>query len=842
MRKSPLYAALFAGLALASAADTAPEQTWRYFAVDAADNPFPNQACITNGAAWALAVDNVDAEARTLRIACKSTYENAYLTPPGSAPTLDLRGAVHDAEGVAYTIAKIAPKALGGDSTKGTAAAVVTPGTLTGDFTAAFAGFKVDAEGATIEEAFANYAAITIDEPNLKGTLRGNLVPRTEASVRLTVRVPRAVGIDSWALASSRSTGTFTGDSFLSVQALAGNGLSNSKFDGVLNLPAVTTLGAYSFGGNSPGFSEIQLSAEARALARLDAGCGGWMTGTTNLVLGFAAQNVVAKDAFNWLQNLRRVEFTGHPPTFAADAANVFTGPAMDALTFVVPPSAAWAAYLAPFAASGDFVRWSPDAIRAWRAEHPEGPIVIGTVNGNVFKGNTRQYLAVADRVSSWIGLDFDRAHGDAVDTTFEIDDAAPFHVALRLSARAGAGGAFAGWYGDVPDGERLATTRVLRAADPARWTFARFTHPWTLTREGADAVLDNGAFRILATVSDEAAGTLTLGRKAACTLYAPDNAGDGVLDLGGAIAEADGRAWRIVSLGVTGSLLVSASGDAVPGARIFVSPGTLNAVGANQLFHATNRRATYEAVLFDEPAATGGPAGWFFSDQKKLRRVVFRCPKFTFTGGLDGMLYNSQVNGTDVGWWTLDGVKTFGTGANNDLKKDGRDAARLRGSLRLPFATAVGAHAFQINALGEALIGYGDAHAQVVALGAHAFNDAGLTNLVLNAAPTLAVGADACAALPNLASVVYLGPVVNADAFAAVLASATAEKPVTVYASALLGWDKAPYLDAPTDEERTQAPARLLGVWRGEGAAVRAWVCHRPSPFDPKGTLLRLR
>lgn len=45
-------------------------QTWRYFAANAADNPHPGQACITNGAAWALAVDVVDADARTLRIAC----------------------------------------------------------------------------------------------------------------------------------------------------------------------------------------------------------------------------------------------------------------------------------------------------------------------------------------------------------------------------------------------------------------------------------------------------------------------------------------------------------------------------------------------------------------------------------------------------------------------------------------------------------------------------------------------------------------------------------------------------------------------------------------------------
>ena len=46
-------------------------------------------------------------------------------------------------------------------------------------------------------------------------------------------------------------------------------------------------------------------------------------------------------------------------------------------------------------------------------------------------------------------------------------------------------------------------------------------------------------------------------------------------------------------------------------------------------------------------------------------------------------MFFGTLVGHTDVGWWTLDGVTTFGTGQNNNLKKDGRAASRLRGSCR---------------------------------------------------------------------------------------------------------------------------------------------------------------
>lgn len=831
-------------------------QTWRYFAADAADNPHPGQACITNGAAWALAVDVVDADARTLRIACAGTAANAYLTDPTSAPALDLRGTILGAdETETYTITKIAPRALGGDATKGTATAVVTPGTLTGDFEAWFAGFQVDADGTAIDECLANYATITVDEPNLTGKLKEKLVPRTNNPIRWTIHVPRATSIETGALTASKfgaplpdQTGTFTENSFTSVRSIDMNGMSNRKYDGVLHLPAIESIGSYGVSGTYPGYFDIQLGAETRSVRNLRTGSCGWMTNPTNLVVGLAAGNTVEKWAFTRFPRLRRVEFTGYPPNFTETAADVFTGPGIDAITFIVPPSAAWAAYLAPFAASRDFIRWPVDQIRAWRAEHPEGPIVIGTVNGNVFKSNTRHYLAVSDRISSWIDLDFDTAHGDTVETAFEIDDDAPFNVALRLTARADAatGGAFAGWYGDVPDGKSPDATLVLRDADFTRWAFARFTHPWTLTRDGdRNALLDNGTFRLQATV-DGATGTVTLGRDAACSLYAPDNTGDGVLDLGGTVTGTDGLAYRIVSLGGEGSLLSSAQNDTIPGARVLLTPGTLTSVGNAQLFHATNRRATYEAILFDEPTATGGPANWFFSDQRLLKYVVFRCPAFTFSTALDGMFYYSLVGHTDVGWWTLDGVKTFGTGRNNNLKMDnGRTASRLRGSLKLPSVTVISPHVLQDNNLGEAWLAHGDAKVQVLNIQSNAFNNAGITNLVLNAAPDLAVGEGAFLNLPNLKTVTYLGPVVNEDAFAAVLASATAAAPVTVYASTFLGWDKANYLAAPTADERANAPdgARILGVWRGPGGtAPLAWVCHRPSPFDPKRTVFLLR
>ena len=837
-------------------------QTWRHFAADAADNPQAGIACVTNGLGLALSVSVIDAEAHTLKVIGRSATENAYLADPDEGATLDLRGTVFGADAVeTWTIVAIDENALGADAMRGTATSVVTPGTLVGGVGRWFRCAVRDANGRDVHKA--DYTSITIDEPNVTGMLVSHLIPITRQALQWHIRVPLVTSIQEWSLSEDSSLfpstfGTFAEDSFLSVKEVRGNAMGKRKWSGLLNLPVVETIGAYAIGGMYPGYQDVRLAAEARSLKTAGGGCCGWLdSGPTNLVLGLAKGNTVENQAFYCLPNLRRVEFTGAPPNFAADATIVFLGGSgkekEKSVTFVVPPSAAWAAFLAPFQASGDFVRWSGDEIRAWRTAHPEGPIVIGTVSANVFRCTQTQYLAVSDRVSSWTGdFDFDATQGSVEAGAFEIDDMAPFNVALSLTARANDDAAFAGWYGDVPGGKCANATLVLREADPfhANWVFVRFTRPWTLTPdgEGNAVVLDNGLFRIQATV-DPATRSLTLGRGTPCSLYALDNVGDGILDLGGAISDTAGNVYRIVSFGTKQSVLSSSADDAVPGARAFVSPGTLTEVEAGQLFHATRKRATYETVVFDEPTATGGPCSWFFADQSKLQRVIFRCPAWTFPNTFDGMFYNTRVAATDVGWWNLDGVRTFGVGESNNMNKDYKVNGRrawLRGTLKLPSVTTISPCAFQTNALDGAWLGYGTSKSRVVEIKAAAFQASGITNLVLNAARTLTVGANAFADLPNLKIVTFLGPVVSGEAFAEILASATAEAPVVVYASESYGWGQAPYLAALTETELSAAPTgeTVLGIWRGPDGSggARAWVCHRDSPFARTGALLLIR
>ncbi len=839
--------------AMTACADDA--QSWRYFAADAEGNPHAGTACITNGTGWALAVSIANANTTKLRVTRQNASTSAFLSDPAALDTLDLRGAVTDAAGTAYRIVSLGEYSLGPDATRSTPKVFISPGTLTWAFEACFASAITDADGNTITPGVANYTHITIDEPNQTDRLCGSLLPNVNfAALRLTLHLPKVKRIEDNALTSTKNgsvgktniRGTFTSDSLASVTWIGGNGMSNRGFDGVLHLPVLEGVDSWAANGNDPGFYEVFAGAEARSVRQLDRGAFGWLNNLTNVVLGLAEGNTIASQVFSGNNKLKKVEFTGAPPNFKADAKDFITGPAEKAVTIIVPPTAAWEAYLAPFEASGDFVRWSAEEIAAARAANPTGPIVIGTVSGSVFCMQRTQLLAVSDRVSLWTGLEGgDAAYGDAVDATFVPDATAPLGVALRLTARAGARGTFAGWYGDVPDGKTLEPTLTLRTADSTCWRFARFTHPWTLTREGNAATLDDGVFRIQATVSDT---KLTLGRGSACSLYAADNTGSGVLDLGGAITDAAGTAYRIAEFNGNSSLS-SSKNDAIPGARVFVSPGTLAMGNWSQFFHATGRRPTYETIIFDEPTLTGAPQAWCFSEQTNLKYIIFRCPKMDFSVDFNGMLYHSQIGATDVGWWKLDGVKTFGTAGSLGYD-DGWTKARLRGELRLPAVTKIGTNALRSHALGGAWLGVGDKKNQVTSIGANAFKLSGISNLVINAAADLAVGENAFADTPNLKTVTYLGPVVNETAFAAILASATAAtdgtKPVVVYASAQQGWDKAEYLDTPTEDELAFAPAgeHVLGVYRGgaEAPAGLAWVCHKASPFDPKSTVFLLR
>lgn len=860
----------------ASAWADAPD--WRWYAADESGSPHPGVACISNGT-WVVAATMQNAEKRRLRIETNG-YENAYLNGVDNAETLDLRGTVMDATGGVCTITHVAQYALGADSVKGTAKAFVAPTTLECGLWGWFNGRPKDLNGQSIAEPTANYTNIVIDVPGWFEKIDGGQLPGTAQTLNWDLTLPKLLHVYAGALTESKhkakistQTGVFKTNSFLSVKTIGDNALSNRRFSGVLNLPQIETIGNWGAAGNGggdgkTGFTDIALSPTAKTLRYLGDGCLGWNPRLTNVVIGLAANNQISHQIFNGCGNLTRVEFTGAPPNFTEKAGYVVFNAAARATTFIVPNAEEWWNWLKTFEESGDFVRLSDEEVLAYHNANPGLPVRIGTVSTNVFHSAKEQYVAVAydmAAVDEWVT--YDSFFGDAVEIAScdfaPVDGKLPlgsdYSATLVAKPNAARGGTFLGWYGDVPGGkvtnETIAVSLAYRANGRRPWLFARFAHPWTVTVEadGKNAVADNGQFRIQATVSDSERRTLALGRDAACSFYAPDNTGDGVCDLGGAVTDASGEAWTFSALSWKGSAFSSAKDNSVPGASALVTPGTLGSWPNAQIFHASSCRATYETIIVDEPAATGTLCGWMFSDQKKLRRFIVRAPKFDFDAKLDGAFYGTQVKDTDMGWWDLPGLVRFGKVASDITVNlvGWNTSSAMHGALTLPSASVVGTRVFMNDGAIFALaLGTGGKNSRVTAIGGAAFqNCTGLTNVVLNAAADLSVGADAFAGASELKTVTYLGPVVDEDAFGKLLAgveASDADKPVRVYVSAFQGWAAAPYVSPVDESEKPYLPdgERVIGVYRAGAAAPggKAWICHRSSPFDPAGTMLIFR
>ncbi len=839
---------------------------WTFYAADTEGNPMSGMGCITDGT-WIIRADYKSEAAKTLILKPKSASENAHLNGLDHGDTLDLRGTIKSPDGsVTYWITHIDYNAFGGDATKGTVKNFIAPTTINGGLWGWFRGATKDAAGNTIPECSANYTNITIHVPGWFEEIATKQLPITPTPMNWDLELPDLRKINGESLirtvssnaCSKNVTGTFGPNTFPAVRYIGSNALSNNKFDGVLHLLRLEKTETYAVNGNSPGFTEVLLAPEKKSVVTLGVGSFGWLNNLTNVVLGLSPTNLLNSQVFVDNKNMARVEFTGSPPNFASGASNCFTGPGEKGIAFIVPWTKEWKAYLAPFEASGDFVRWSDAEIMAHRSAHPTGPLIIGTVKSSVFRSNATHYLALAESALVDVAdiLQYDTFFGDIVETNWSLDSEGrlPCGVDITFTARPNAanGGAFAGWYGDVPGGKCTNASMTIRLDTKPNgrkpWVFARFTHPWKLVEvNDGKGILSNGNFRINVQVNADA-GTVTPGLAKARTLYAADDTGHGVLDLGGPITDEAGTRYHIRDFGHCDGMFSSAAGT-TNGASVFVSSGSCTLFEASQIFHATSHRATYETIILDEPMATGALfTNWMFSDQKLLRHLVMRFGRIASSGGGNGVFYNNQIAATDFGWWDLPALTTLGNGLMFH-----QASAYCDGVLSLPSMSTVGTNVFLNNSkFSEIWLGHGSKKTQVASLGATAFKGcSGVTNLVINAASTLAVAEDTFAGASGLKTITYLGPAVDETAFANVLAGIAAvdtpEKPAIVYVSSNQpSWRDVTYLSALTDEEKAVAPQgeQVLGVYRAGAAAPsgKVWVCHRKSVFDPSYTTLILR
>ena len=527
-------------------------------------------------------------------------------------------------------------------------------------------------------------------------------------------------------------------------------------------------------------------------------------------------------------------------------------------MVFAVPRGdAAWEAVLAD---PNKLKRRLTEAEQeAFFVAHPGRHIPFGVVDKSVFRTRHDQLVAYNDQPGGCaLTIERDTFFDDAVAVT---SDRAPTAdgrympgTTVTLTATPNATGAFRRWYGDVPGGAADQATLTLTLTNDV-WLYCRFVHPWTLASDRKTA--SNGNFTVNCRDADASARTLALGNGTWGGLYAADDVGQGVCDLGGPVVlEGDATPWTFVKfLDAQGALCGLKHGKGA--ADTLLSPGTLRTMTGAQFLHHTSTpdARSYRMFIFDEPTMTGTWGGWATCGQFDLTRLILRLPSLTAFAG-DACLWNLPLSETKFDWWDLRGLTTLTATAWYGV--DWNVRAPASGRLSLPALRTVvcldkdgrGAALGKMPAVEAIALGGRTKADTVTNLCQGAFRrDKKLRSLTLYNGADLVVGAKPLEETPALREIWLQGPAPSGEAVSNLFSSVKAEatKPLKLYVSRLMkGWTTAAYLDAPTAAEKAEAPGeKVFAVYRGAGAAAetgKALVIHRAGPYDPANTILYLR
>ena len=707
-----------------------------------------------------------------------------------------------------------------------------------------------------------NYEEVVIDAPNL--TYVGSWSGPAVNQKYIVYNLPKVTAATAWMIYPNNDP--YFGDrcrfeeqNFKSVQKVLYRSFMKWNATGVLSLPS-----AYVFSNECLRacryMTEARLGTTATATMQFFSAAFYGNTALKKVTLGSAGG--VHFHAANVFANCPLEEVTLGGPVPTADDGLSVVWPDKDERTmvFAVPRGdAAWEAVLAD---PNKLKRRLTEAEQeAFFVAHPGRHIPFGVVDKSVFRTRYDQLVAYNDQPGGCaLTIERDTFFDDAVAVA---SDRAPTAdgrympgTTVTLTATPNATGAFRRWYGDVPGGVADQATLTLTLTNDV-WLYCRFVHPWTLAPDRKTA--SNGNFTVNCQVADASARTLALGNGKWGGLYAADDVGQGVCDLGGPVVlEGDATPWTFVKfLDAQGALCGLKHGKGA--ADTLLSPGTLRTMtgtGAQFLHHnSTPDARSYRMFIFDEPTMTGTWGGWATCGHSGLTRLILRLPSLTAFAG-DACLWDLPLSETKFDWWDLRGLTTLTAPAWHGVFWTWR--APASGRLSLPALRTVvyldmysrSAALAKMPAVEAIALGGRTKADTVTNLCQGAFtSDTKLQSLTLYNGADLVVGAKPLEGTPALREIWLQGPAPSGEAISNLFSSVKAEatKPLKLYVSRLMkGWTTAAYLDTPTDAEKAEAPGeKVFAVYRGAGAAAgtgKALVIHRAGPYDPANTILYLR
>ncbi len=486
-----------------------------------------------------------------------------------------------------------------------------------------------------------------------------------------------------------------------------------------------------------------------------------------------------------------------------------------------------------------------------------------GIVDASVFNTAHRQFVGSVD-LSRYLTPMFscgayDARYGDSVECVGEV----AFGSFVTLKPNIKEGNAFAEWMG-APEGAVVdpvtheITFKIGYAPLDVR---LRTSHPWRFLRANT---AENGTTtnritdgRWLLNVWIVSAGErrLGLGRNAYAAGSAYTGIGNGILDLNGPIYDADGTTvWRITHhgdrcLGAGGSMTNVVT-------ELFLSTNIVSA-GSDLCFIAQSTEPKMKKLVVDLPLATALGHG-LDCGQTALEELELNIPKVKKIGGY---AFCGRPNlKVDAGTWRLDSLETLYYGGSF------YDIPGLTGTLRLPSITLITNGVYNFTGLDAIELGRAWTNKSTrfrKTLQLHTGRTlSGCTKLkTLVFGPYAGIefqGSDEMFKRTSaLKEVVFLGRPISKESIDIVLRGVTMPADgaiqTAIYVSAYLDWESADYVTpiVDGDPEKPYADAfeatlgeneRLMGIYNAANGERKAWIVHRPSVCDPKGTVLLFR
>ncbi len=504
--------------------------------------------------------------------------------------------------------------------------------------------------------------------------------------------------------------------------------------------------------------------------------------------------------------------------------------------------------------------------IFAFTNNNPLVAAPCGIVSPSVFNTAYPQFVGRADlkryltpQFSYGVYAD-DHDYGDGVELE-STDAEVTFGSVVTLKPVIAEGNTFAEWVGAPEDAVIDPVTHNITfkigyaSVDVKLRTF----HSWRLLKPGEEGNetttnrITDGNWLLNVWGDGTTGRRLQLGTNAEGSAYAGQ--GSGILDLNGPILDSDGNNWTVTRLG-SASLRVKEGGRHVITDLILSTNLTYVGTDTFAVYNKAENPLTLRRLVMDIPFVTDSLYNGFEEGQNALEDLVLRAPQLKQIGQYT--FREKPLLKKDASEWQLDSLERIYATSFVALPN-------VYGTLRLPSLLAATNCIYEtgIEAI-ELGMAYTNAHRRFTK--ALSFGNGSWGVLRGNTAlasvlfgPYAEINLDdasfrGCTALKT---VVFTGRPVAREMIDTILQSVPTPSDgaikTAIYVSAALDWNNADYVTAIASDD-AEAPhaaefeatlgeeERLLGIYNAKDKTRKAWIVHRPSVCDPKGTILIFR